>query len=283
MRQVLIKVRPEDAFDIPHSDGYQVYSALLTLINSKNPAVSKRIHDSPVRTMSIGSLYGKFERSDRKGFKCLVPDKIYTLRIGITDPHEEEIFQTLIYPILLERQGITLDRGELRVEHVEDRQVSQTDLFRRVAEYAGSMLNIRFLTPTCIQYKNSAVTEMFPQRIAVFNSVLSKWNQVCSEGYEMDIERDEFGRYLIEKPDTRTYNTHSVLVSTIFDKIKGHPRPIFKQGFVGRCGYSFTPDAPKSFRNAVTILALFSEFSGVGSSVTRGCGQVSVSLEEKMV
>ena len=56
---------------------------------------------------------------------------------------------------------------------------------------------------------------------------------------------------------------------------------VFKQGFIGRCGYSFTPNAPESFRNAVD-LALFSEFSGIGSSVTRGCGQVSVTLEEKI-
>ncbi|GLI47593.1 CRISPR system precrRNA processing endoribonuclease RAMP protein Cas6 [Methanoculleus bourgensis] len=282
MRQILIKVRPKDAFEVPHSDGYQVYSALLALINSKNPEVSERIHDSLVRTMSIGSLYGKFERSDKKGLKRLVPDELYTLRIGVTDPHEEEIFQTLIYPILLERRDIMLDRGGLDVDHVEDKQVSYDDLFRRVAEYRGSTLDIRFLTPTCIQYKNSDVTEMFPQRIAVFHSILSKWNQVCPEGYRIDIKRDEFGRYLIEKPDIRSYKTHSVLVSTVLDRIKDHPRPIFKQGFMGRCRYSFTPDAPRSFRNAVTILALFSEFSGIGSSVTRGCGQVGVILEEKV-
>lgn len=281
MRQILIKVRPEDAFEVPHSDGYQVYSALLALIKSVNPDVSERLHGSPVRTMSIGGLNGNFEKSNKNGFKRLAPDKLYTIRIGVIDPLEEELFQNLVYPILLERRNIVLDKGELCVEHVEDRQVSYTDLFRKAAGYADSALEINFLTPTCIQYKNSKVTEMFPQRIAVFHSILSKWNQVCPDGYRMDIIRDEFGRYLIEKPAARSYTTYSVLVNTVFDRVNGHARPIFKQGFVGRCGYSFTPDAPKSFRNAVTTLALFSEFSGVGSSVTRGCGQVSVSLEEK--
>ncbi len=282
MRQILITVRPKNAFEVPHSDGYQVYSALLALLNSANPEVSERIHNSPVLTMSRGSLSGKFEKSNKQGFKRLAPDEMYTLRIGITNPHEEEIFQTLVYPILLERRDIVLDRGELCVNHVEDRQVSYDDLFRRVAGYKGSTLTIQFLTPTCIQYKNSRVTEMFPHRIAVFHSILSKWNQVCPEGYRMDIKRDEFGRYLIERPDLQSYTTHSVLVNTVFDRKKNHPRPIFKQGFVGRCRYSFTPDAPRSFRNAATILALFSEFSGIGSSVARGCGQVSVDLEEKI-
>ena len=281
MRQILITVRPKDAFEVPHSDGYQVYSAMLALIKSVNPEVSERLHSSSIHTMSIGGLNGNFEKSTRNGFKRLASDKVYTIRIGVTDSHEEELFQNLIYPILLERRNIVLDRGELCVEHVEDRQVSNTDLFRKVSEYVGSTLEINFLTPTCIQYKNSRVTEMFPQRIAVFQSILSKWNQVHPDDYRMDINRDEFGRYLIEKPDTQSYTTYSVLVNTVFDRVNGHARPIFKQGFVGRCRYSFTPDAPKSFRNAVAILALFSEFSGVGSSVTRGCGQVSVNLEEK--
>lgn len=281
MRQILIKVRPEDAFEVPHGDGYQVYSALLALIKSVNPEISERLHGSSVRTMSIGGLNGYFEKSNKSGFKRLALDEIYTIRIGVIDLHEEEFFQNLVYPILLERRNIVLDRGELCVEHIEDRQVSHTDLFCKVAEYTGSTLEINFLTPTCIQYKNSKVTEMFPQRIAVFHSILSKWNQACPDGYRMDIKLDEIGRYLIEKPDVRSYTTYSVLVNTVFDRVNGHARPIFKQGFVGRCGYAFTPDAPKSFRNAVTILALFSEFSGVGSSVTRGCGQVSVSLEEQ--
>lgn len=282
MRQILIRVRPKDSFEVPHSDGYQIYSALLALINSANPEVSERVHGSPVHTMSIGGLNGNFGESNKNGFKRLRSNESYTIRVGVTDPYEEEIFQSLVYPILLDRRSITLDRGELFVEHVEDRQVSRKDLFRKVAGYAGSTLDINFLTPTCIQYKNSKVTEMFPQRIAVFYSVISKWNQVCPDGYKMDIVRDELGRYLIEKPDVRSYSTHSVLVNTVFDRLRKHARPIFKQGFVGRCRYSFTHDAPKSFRNGVTVLALFSEFSGIGSSVSRGCGQVSVTLEEKI-
>jgi len=282
MRQIFIKVRPKNSFEVPHGEGYQVYSALLALIKSVNPEVSERLHASSMRTISIGGLSGNFGRSNKSGFKRLAPDNTYTIRIGITDLHDEEFFQNLVYPILLERRNIILDRGELCVEHVEDRQVSHTDLFQKVAEYTDLTLEINFLTPTCIQYKNSKVTEMFPQRIAVFHSILSKWNQACPDGYRMDVERDEFGRYLIEKPDAQSYATYSVLVNTVFDRIKGHARPIFKQGFIGRCGYSFTLDAPESLQNAVAILALFSEFSGVGSSVTRGCGQVSVTLEEKI-
>ncbi len=66
------------------------------------------------------------------------------------------------------------------------------------------------------------------------------------------------------------------LVNTVFDKNKGHARPIFKQGFTGSCTYWFTKDAPVSVKNAALILAQFAEFSGLGSGVSRGCGWVEV-------
>lgn len=283
MHQIRITVRPSASFEVPHSDGYQIYSALLALIRSTNTKISSRIHDSQMNAVSVGCLSGNFLKSDKHGLKRLSQDELYTIRIGITDPLEEEIFQNMVYPLLLERRDVTLDGGTLQVEHIDDRTVSYGDLFEQVASCKCSVIQIDFITPTCIQYKNSKVTEMFPQRIGVFNSILSKWNQVCPDGYRMAVGRDEFGRYLVEKPDAHSYDTHSVLVSTVFDKAKGHARPIFKQGFTGRCAYGFTPDAPQSFRNAVIALALFSEFSGVGSSVSRGCGQVCVDMEEKRV
>lgn len=283
MHQIRITVRPNASFEVPYSDGYQIYSALLALIRSTNIQTSSRIHDSRMSAISIGGLSGKFLNSDKHGLKRLSQDELYTIRIGITDPLEEEIFQNMIYPLLLERRDVKLDGGTLQVEHINDRTVSYGDLFEQVASCTCSTIQIDFMTPTCIQYKNSKVTEMFPQRIGIFNSILSKWNQVCPDRYRMGVDRDDLGRYLIEKPDAHSYDTHSVLVSTVFDKAKGHPRPIFKQGFTGRCAYNFTPDAPQSFRNAIVALALFSEFSGVGSSVSRGCGQVSVDMEGKRV
>jgi len=69
----------------------------------------------------------------------------------------------------------------------------------------------------------------------------------------MDISRDEIARYVMEKP--LSYDTHSVMVNTVFDKAKGHPRPIFKQGFTGACTYLFAKDVPRDVRNRVLVLS----------------------------
>jgi CRISPR-associated endoribonuclease Cas6 len=121
---------------------------------------------------------------------------------------------------------------------------------------------------------------MFPHRLAVFRSLQSKWNSVCPEEMRLALADDDIERYLVEKPDAQTYRTHSVMVNTVFDKNKGHARPIFKQGFTGSCTYWFTKDAPVSVKNAALILAQFAEFSGLGSGVSRGCGWVEVRVEE---
>jgi CRISPR-associated endoribonuclease Cas6 len=56
-------------------------------------------------------------------------------------------------------------------------------------------------------------------------------------------------------------------------------RPIFKQGFTGEVAYAFK-DASESVENALTAVALFGEYSGVGSAVSRGCGHVSVGVND---
>jgi CRISPR/Cas system endoribonuclease Cas6 (RAMP superfamily) len=71
-----------------------------------------------------------------------------------------------------------------------------------------------------------------------------------------------------------------VVVNTVFDKTKGHPRPIMRQGFVGRCQYTFTKNALLDVKNGIMALARFAEYSGVGSAVARGCGAMKVTVGE---
>jgi CRISPR-associated endoribonuclease Cas6 len=178
--------------------------------------------------------------------------------------------------LVLKERNLRLEKGELRVEELASSTASFEDLIRSAGEIKEPCLDFQFKSPTCIQYRNTKVYEMFPHREAVFHSLLSKWNAVCPIELKMGMERDDMARFMIEKP--RSYETHSIVVNTVFDKVKGHARPIMRQGFTGRCQYTFTRNAPEGLRNGIVALAKFAEYSGVGSAVARGCGAVYVDV-----
>jgi CRISPR/Cas system endoribonuclease Cas6 (RAMP superfamily) len=117
---------------------------------------------------------------------------------------------------------------------------------------------------------------MVPHRWAVFNSLLGKWNRTAPEELAFDVDRETVLECVIEKPDAAQYGTHSVLVNRVENE-SGETRNLFRQGFTGECAYAFK-DASEAVRNAVTSVALFGEYSGVGSAVARGCGNVSLEV-----
>jgi CRISPR-associated endoribonuclease Cas6 len=277
-QRISLVVRPKEEFELPWSEGYQLYSAILSIMRGCDEAASQHAHDSALSSMSISTLEGKFKRSQRPKHKVADPANRYNFAIGITDPKEVEIFRAIIQPLILREQDILLVNGALRVEEVASSTESFEDILARVGMQESAHVEFDFRSPTCIQYRNTKVMEMFPHREAVFSSLLAKWNAVCPEGLRMALQRDEMARYLMEEP--LSYETHSAMVNTVMDKVKGHPRPILKQGFQGRCRYLFARDAPQDVRNGILALARFAEYSGVGSAVARGCGAVKVTVGE---
>jgi len=277
-QKITLILRPETGFETPSSEGYQLYSAMLGVMREADEAAASHTHDSPISSISLGPLEGRFLRSKRLHHKAVDPAERYGLMIGIIDPKEVEIFRSIIQPLILKERNLQLEKGELRVEEVASSTASFEDMIKSAGEVQSPCLDFEFKSPTCIQYRNSKVYEMFPHREAVFHSLLSKWNSVSPEELKMNIERDEMARYMVEKP--LAYETHSVVVNTVFDKVKGHPRPIMRQGFTGRCQYIFTKDAPEGMKNGIVALARFAEYSGLGSAVARGCGAAKVTVGE---
>lgn len=275
-QKITLTLRPEAAFEMPYSEGYQLYSALLHVMQESDAAIATHTHDSPISSISLGPLEGRFRRSDRAMHKGADAGERYELAVGITDPKEVLIFRSIIAPLVLKERNLPLEKGELRVEELTSSTTSFEELIKSAGGIKDPCLDFRFKSPACIQYKNTRVFEMFPHREAVFFSLLSKWNAVCPEELKMSMERDDMARFMIEKP--LVYETHSIVVNTVFDRIKGHARPIMKQGFTGRCRYTFTKNAPEGLRNGIVALAKFAEYSGVGSSVARGCGAVAVKI-----
>jgi len=277
LREVGCTLRAGERFPIPVSDGYSVYGALLGVLDDVDASVSASVHDSPMGSLHNSGLVGTFGSSDRPHHKVVLPKKEYELSLGIVHSNDTEVFQALVNALVLEGQTIGLSHGELRVEHLESENVTHQKLLKRASACNDPTIEVEFQTPTCIE-EAGEVTTMVPYRWAVFNSLLGKWNRSCPADLELELDREAVLESVIEKPDSRSFDTHSVLVNRV-ENGDGENRNIFRQGFSGECEYAFK-DASESVVNAVTALALFGEYSGVGSAVARGCGSVSVEVSD---
>ena len=276
LRRVEMTLRAERRFPVPKSDGYTVYSALLGVLEAVDEDVSAQIHDSQLGSLHSSGLLGRFGGSDRRHHKTVLPNETYRLSLGVIDPNDADIFQALVNAVVLDGDTLELTNGTLRVESFESENVTHAELLERADDLDDPSLRMRFETATCIE-EADGVTTMFPHRGAVFSSLAGKWGRSAPDRYGIDISREEIEANLIEKPDAGSYKTHSVLVNRVRNE-DGETRNIFRQGFTGGCTYAFK-DASESVENAVTALALFGEYSGVGSAVARGCGSAGVEME----
>jgi CRISPR-associated endoribonuclease Cas6 len=270
-----VTVRPASTFPVPNSEGYQVYGALLSILENFDKETSHRVHDSPLGSIHSPGLLGAFRSSEKPHHKTVTPEEIYTLSLGLIDNNDQEIFEALVNALVLEGENLKLAQGLLVVEGLETENTTHSELLAKAARAKKPVMEFEFLTPACIE-DAEGVTTMFPHRVPVFQSLLSKWNQTAPSKLELDINRETIARNIIEKPDTSCFDTHSVLVARVDDG--DGTRPIFRQGFTGRVDYEFK-HASDSVKNAIVALALFGEYSGLGSAVARGCGHLSVEVE----
>ena len=275
LRRIELVLRPTERFSVPMSNGYSVYSALLGVLDDIDASISEHIHDSQLGSLHSSGLLGHFGGSDRPYHDTVLPTETYRLSLGVVDPADAEIFQALVNAVVLEGDALELTNGRLQIESFESENVTHEKLLEEASGFDAPSLGFRFETATCIEEAGS-VTTMFPHRVPVFRSLLGKWNRSAPEELEMDLSREQIESSVIEKPDPKAYDTHSVLVNRVQND-DGETRNIFRQGFTGECTYAFK-DASASVENAVTALALFGEYSGVGSAVARGCGGLEVEI-----
>ena len=283
LREVECTLRADERFPVPVSDGYSVYSALLGVLDEVDASVSTSVHDSPMGSLHSSGLVGAFGSSDRPHHKTVLSGEEYELSLGIVHPDDTDVFQALVSALVLEGGIIELSHGELRVERFESENATHEDLVAKAGEYDDPTIEMEFQTPTCIEEAGN-VTTAFPHRLPMFNSLAGKWNNSCPAELEIELYREMVLESVIEKPHVPgyksgyEYETHSVLVNRV-DGEDGENRNIIRQGFTGICEYDFK-NASESVENAITSLAMFAPYSGVGSAVARGCGSVNIEVIE---
>ena len=277
VRQATVSLTPESRFPVPRSNGYPVYSALLAILSDVDTEVGASVHDSSLGSLHSSGLLGTFGGSDRPHHETVLPGETYELSLGIVHPDDSALFQALVNGLVLEGEHVTLTEGRLRVESFESGNTTHRELLDRAGACDDPEISMCFETATCIE-EAGEVTTMFPHRGAVFTSLLAKWNWSAPDDLELDLTREAIEANVIEKPDDRSYQTHSVLVNRVKTE-DGENRNLFRQGFSGECAYAFK-SASESVENAVTALALFAEYSGVGSAVARGCGCTTTTITD---
>jgi CRISPR-associated endoribonuclease Cas6 len=273
MQRIDMALSPCSSFPVPYSTGYPTYAALLNVLDGVSSEVSDAVHDSPLSTFRNSGLMGGFGKSDRDYHQLVHSDRTYRMSIGVTSDDEQSVFRSLVDALMYDQQSISLTDGELKINQFESTQADHESLLEEAASYASPRLRVAFETPTCIEDGTDIQTRV-PHRIPVFESLRDKWNQTAPEKYQLDISRDDIRQNIIAQPKPETYRKHKVM--------KGRDeegRPLFIHGFT--CDWEAWFHKPsEAQRTALTALMLYSEYSGIGNAVARGCGSVSVEVHD---
>jgi CRISPR-associated endoribonuclease Cas6 len=128
-------------------------------------------------------------------------------------------------------------------------------------------LYFHFMSPVCINYKSSEVTEMFPHREAVFKSLENSWNQNAPEEMQFEIDTEKLKKHVIEKA-----YSHDTANTVVTRKKDGENRRQIKAfGFTGKTEYGFK-NAPEQLKKKLAILTRYAKHAGLGSHTARGLG-----------
>lgn len=280
-------------FAVPYSTGYQTYSGLLSLIDETDSQLADELHDTSFASLTNSGLVGSFDWGiNREYQKGVYADTEYELRIGVTHPDDEAVFNALTQALVISDSPLELANGSLRVTGVETESRSHSDILSDAAESVergACGVQIQFETPTCCS-RYGDVWEAHPDRIHLFQSLADRWNATTTEEQQITLGRETLGEELFTVADTDQYETHSIVVhrrepnqadsgagdesSAVTD---GGTHLNEAQGFTGKWTYRFK-GASAPTKTAVIALAKFAKFGGVGRHTARGAGTVSTTV-----
>lgn len=311
MRSATLQLHATEAFPVPISTGYTVYGALLAKLQTIDRDISQHIHDSTFASLHNSGLLGtngteSFGHSKKSYHKQITPGETYTLKLGVIDEDDIAIFDALADTFAFDNSPIELTHGNLHISDFNSHNTTYQELVETAEETDVDTLRLTFETLTGIK-ESGEVTTAFPHRRSVFRSLLRRWNKTCPDTHTFDFphqdtETDESSpttfeslveAHLIEKPQyealehpstygltsdgqKKALRTDSV-VTKMIPNPDGHDYPHHLQGFLGTCDYQFKKP-PAELQTAITTLAQFAEYAGIGSSVSRGCGTTTVEL-----
>lgn len=262
-----ITCRPEENSLLPHSTGHLLYSATLNSIKKTDPELSEKIHSSENKKVTVTPLNGEFTRKDSNR-KRVFQDTEYNFFINLID---SEGFQELFNDLVLSSEGLEIAGENFEITGMNTEEITWQDLMEK-KDPEG--LYFHFMSPVCIKYKSSEVTEMFPHREAVFKSLENSWNRNAPEQMQFEIDTEELKKHVVEKVKRNKYGDpeYETKNTVVTRKQEGeNKRQIKAFGFTGKTEYGFK-NAPDQLKKKLAILTRYAKHAGLGSHTARGLG-----------
>jgi len=260
INSIEITCRPQKNCLLPHSTGHLLYSATLNSVKKSNPELSEEIHSSDSSKISITSLRGEFDRKDSNR-KRVFQDTEYNFFINLID---SEGFQELFNNLVLSGEKLEIAGENFEVTGMNTEEITWEDLMEKKTP---ENLYFHFMSPVCIKYKDSEVTEMFPHREAVFKALENSWKRNAPEEMQFEIDTEKLKKSVIEKA-----YSHDTANTVVTRKKDGENRRQIKAfGFTGKTEYAFK-NAEDSLKKKLAILTRYAKHAGLGSHTARGLG-----------
>lgn len=264
--RVKLRLTPQETVEIPHSDGYLLYSAVLNEIQEIDETESEKLHEIDTG-ISVSMLDGSF-KSVSPERKRVFDDAVYEVYVSFTGDYYERFIDTLI------QDQVTFRIADGLFD-VLDFNVVQETVDDLVNTETAESVKFNFISPTRIS--NGSVSEVFPQRVEVFYAIQSRWNEIVDEQYQTSLTREQLRKACYEEYTSLEVDRYNIRVANT-DGV-----PSTKPAFVGQCTYSKTPDESISSTvwDDIRTLAKASEYIGVGSDISRGLGTVNIEFQQK--
>lgn len=268
LTSVILRIRPTHADTVPAWLGRAAHAWFLDALRQIQPDLSAAVHDtSGAKPFTVSSLL-----TDTRGdLLQLTPRRAYSLRLTTLHPDLTHMMIGGLIPRWLET-GVQLHSQHFRVEQVIidpalDAQTGKTTYADLLAQppQSGRAIKMIFLSPTAF-HKTGEINYPLPSPELVFGNLQDRWNRFSPVPLPADVKATALASLEI---DSYTLRTRRI-------SFERAGRGVFT-GFVGEVTYRLTTGDP-TLKEAVSALARYALYAGVGVRTTMGLGQARASL-----
>ncbi len=268
LASVILHVRPSHTDTVPAWLGRSAHAWFLDALRQIQPDLSVAVHDaSGSKPFTISSLLVE----TRGDLLRLTPRQTYPLRLTTLHPDLTRLMIGGLIPRWLET-GVQLHSQHFRVEQVivdpaldaRTGKLNYADLLAEPPE-PGRTIKMTFLSATAF-HKTGDISYPLPSPELVFGSLQDRWTRFSSVPLPADVKAAALANVEIDSYTLRTQRVS-------FERAG---RGVFN-GFVGQVTYRLTT-GDALYKQAVTALARYALYAGVGVRTTMGLGQARALL-----